>query len=142
MKIPTRDVEVQIAAAIDRVEQIAQAAGGDEWDYRIVSLYMNGTSNGSVTVVGQSRPAVAQVGTGNYGEHIALNDPAAVLRRCAAGREMLATIQAMRAKAEALAARSIGHAPWELFLYAARVTLSLAHEWNVDLDSQEGAAAA
>lgn len=139
MKIPTRDVEVHIAAAIDRVEQVAKRAQyGTAWRAK-GQLVLFGEGETTVGVIASTLDTFDSKGAS--AEHIALNDPAAVLRRCAAGREMLATIQAMRAKAEALAARSIGHAPWELFLYAARVTLSLAREWNVDLDPQEGAAA-
>jgi hypothetical protein len=72
--------------ALDRAEGLARAAGGDRWSTaehpsETVAVY---DSAGDPVVYAEGSPSVEQAA------HIALNDPAAVLRRVALDRQILA----------------------------------------------------
>ena len=77
---------VFLRAELDRVGQVARAAGGDAW-----SLAEHPSD--TVAVYDSRRePVVYDEGwpSGDQAQHIALHDPAAVLRRVAADRQILA----------------------------------------------------
>ncbi len=74
-----------LLAAHERAEQLARNAGGDEWERDPHPLcYAVKDSDGDPVVCDEGAP------TGEQASHIALHDPAAVLRRVAAEREILA----------------------------------------------------
>jgi len=74
-----------LLAAHERAEQLARDAGGDEWERDPHPLcYAVKDSDGDPVVYDEGAP------TGEQASHIALHDPASVLRRVEAEREVLA----------------------------------------------------
>ena len=64
---PIRAAIEQLRADLDRLPEHLR----EPWEYRITSLYMNGTSHGSVVAVPHLGPSPVSACTGAVGEHIA-----------------------------------------------------------------------
>jgi hypothetical protein len=81
----TNDLAARVLAAIDETERIALHAHGDTWTAH--GWHLVKSSDGEeVVTVGDSGGGVYDDPTAN---HIAGNDPATVLRRCAADRKIV-----------------------------------------------------
>lgn len=107
MTVQGEDLLAWLNAAITRREETAQRATGTPWRTHDTHLDLGGHTATVLTGEGNDTELLAWVPTmsheswdetrnaWNNAEHIALNDPQSVLRRCAADRKLLKLHQAV-----------------------------------------------
>jgi hypothetical protein len=118
---------VFLTAALDRAEQLARAAGGREIEaveYLWETKYLNVRQpDGTVTHTTEFSAELA--------DHIALHDPAAVLRRVAADRKILAEHADMWGGcAVCVDRRNPDPRQWGIVVWPCRTVLLLAEAWG------------